>query len=89
MMRAGLAASFLRQGRVHEIHLCVHPVLIGRGTPLFPRTDAMAALGLVRSRTFANGLVLLHYRRARGEEMTADTEAGGRQARVSRSCAGT
>ncbi|MFD9395531.1 dihydrofolate reductase family protein [Streptomyces sp. NPDC060000] len=60
---ADLAATFLRHDLVDEIHLCVHPVLIGRGTPLFPHADTLTSLDLVRSHTFGNGVVLLHYRR--------------------------
>ncbi len=52
---------FLGHGLVDEIHLCVHPVLIGRGKPLFPDTDALTPLRLIESRTFGNGVVLLRY----------------------------
>ena len=58
---ADLAAVFLGHGLVDEIHLCVHPVLIGRGKPLFPDTDTLTPLRLIESRTFGNGVVLLRY----------------------------
>ncbi|MFJ8107185.1 dihydrofolate reductase family protein [Streptomyces sp. NPDC096132] len=58
---ADLGATFLHHGLVDELHLCVHPVLIGRGKPLFPRTDTMTHLHLAESRTFGNGVVLLRY----------------------------
>lgn len=58
---ANLSASFRRLGLIDEYRIYVHPVLIGRGTPLFQGTDAMTALRLLESRTFGNGVVLLRY----------------------------
>ncbi|MER5429843.1 dihydrofolate reductase family protein [Streptomyces sp. NPDC002588] len=58
---AALSAAFLRHGLVDGIHLCVHPVLVGGGTPLFPPADTHTALHLTESRTFGNGVVLLRY----------------------------
>ncbi|MER6955584.1 dihydrofolate reductase family protein [Streptomyces sp. NPDC000618] len=62
---AELAAAFLRQDLVDELRVYVHPVLVGDGTPLFPHIDrpATAALHLTESRTFGNGVVMLHYER--------------------------
>jgi dihydrofolate reductase len=61
---ADLAAAFLRQDLVDEVRLYVHPVVLGRGKPLFPASDAKIGLRLAESRAFGNGVVLLHYRRA-------------------------
>lgn len=58
---ASLSASFRRLGLIDEYRIYVHPVLIGRGTPLFQETDAMTPLRLLESRTFGNGVVLLRY----------------------------
>lgn len=58
---ANLAASFRRLGLIDEYRLYVHPVLVGRGTPLFEATDALTPLRLLESRTFGNGVVLLRY----------------------------
>lgn len=63
---ADLAASFRRLDLIDEYRVYVHPVLIGRGKPLFPPSDIKADLQLAGTRTFGNGVVLLHYRRARG-----------------------
>jgi len=60
---ADLAATFLRRDLVDEYRLYVHPVAIGRGKPLFP-PDALIALRLAATRTFGNGVVLLHYERS-------------------------
>jgi dihydrofolate reductase len=60
---ADLAAEFRRLDLIDEYHLYVHPILIGRGKPLFPETDALTELKFVETRTFGNGVVLLRYER--------------------------
>ncbi|MFD5099249.1 dihydrofolate reductase family protein [Streptomyces albidochromogenes] len=60
---AGLAASFMRHDLIDEFHLYVHPVLIGKGRPLFPSADARVGLRLVETRTFGNGVLLVRYAR--------------------------
>src|ERR1700731_2655096 len=37
---ADLAASFMRHDLIDEYRIYVHPVVIGRGKPLFPASDA-------------------------------------------------
>ncbi|MEU1468173.1 dihydrofolate reductase family protein [Streptomyces sp. NPDC005761] len=61
---ADLAASFAALGLIDEYWVYVHPVLIGRGKPLFPSADTMTALRLAGTRTFGNGVVELRYERA-------------------------
>ena len=61
---ADLAATFRRLDLIDEYRLYVHPVLLGRGTPLFRASDARRSLKIVESRTFGNGVVLLRYGRA-------------------------
>jgi dihydrofolate reductase len=58
---ADLAATFRDLGLIDEYRIYVHPVLIGRGKPLFQPTDASAQLRLVENRAFGNGVVLLRY----------------------------
>ena len=58
---ADLAAVFLRHGLVDELRLYVHPVVIGRGKPLFHPGDTRTDLHLAETRTFGNGVVLLRY----------------------------
>ncbi|MER7727553.1 dihydrofolate reductase family protein [Streptomyces sp. NPDC096323] len=60
---AGLAASFAALGLIDEYRVYVHPVLIGRGTPMFPTTDTLTALRLTGTRPFGNGVVELRYER--------------------------
>jgi dihydrofolate reductase len=61
---ADLAETFRRLDLIDEYRLYVHPVLLGRGTPLFRASDTRSSLRLVESRAFGNGVVLLRYVRA-------------------------
>ncbi len=67
---ADLADSFRRLGLIDEYWIYVHPVLLGRGTPLFKPSDSRTPLVHAETRTFGNGVVLLRY--------TSQTTAGGR-----------
>jgi dihydrofolate reductase len=60
---ADLAAAFMQHDLIDEYHLYVHPILIGRGKPLFQASDAKINLRLAETRTFGNGVVLLSYQR--------------------------
>jgi dihydrofolate reductase len=60
---ANLAATFMRHGLIDEFRLYVNPVVLGRGRPLFESPDVRMNLKLVGTRTFGNGVVLLHYER--------------------------
>ena len=66
---ANLAATFIRLGLVDEYRLYIHPVVIGRGHPLFQAPDLRLDLTLAQTRTFGNGVVLLRY--GRPEHRTA------------------
>ena len=58
-----LAAAFMAHDLIDEFRLYVHPVVIGRGKPLFQPSDTRTQLRLAESRTFGNGVVLLRYER--------------------------
>ena len=60
---ADLAAAFMRHDLIDEYRLYVHPVVIGRGKPLFPTSDTRTDLRLAETRAFGNGVVLLRYQR--------------------------
>ena len=59
-----LATVFRGLDLIDEYRVYVHPVLIGRGNPMFRPADSGTDLNLIESRTFGNGVVLLHYERA-------------------------
>jgi dihydrofolate reductase len=58
-----LAAEFARHDLIDEYRLYVHPVVIGRGTPMLRPSDANVPLRLIESHTFGNGVVMLRYER--------------------------
>ena len=60
---ADIAATFMRLDLIDEYRVYVHPVVIGRGKPLFPTSDTRFPLELAETRTFGNGVVLLRYQR--------------------------
>ncbi|GAA1415341.1 dihydrofolate reductase family protein [Streptomyces thermospinosisporus] len=62
---ATLAAEAAKAGLIDEYRTMVHPVLVGGGTPFFPRHERQVDLELVESRTFASRVVYLHYRVSR------------------------
>jgi dihydrofolate reductase len=59
---ATLAAAAAELDLVDEYGLRVHPVLVGGGTPFFPRAERRADLELLGSRTFSSGVQHLRYR---------------------------
>jgi dihydrofolate reductase len=60
---ADLAETFRRLDLIDEYRLYVHPVVLGRGRPLFPPSDVRTDLQVAETRTFGNGVVLLRYER--------------------------
>jgi dihydrofolate reductase len=60
---ADLAATFMRLDLIDEYRIYIHPVIIGRGKPLFSPSDVKISLRLAETRAFGNGVVLLRYER--------------------------
>ncbi|GAA3806825.1 dihydrofolate reductase family protein [Streptomyces phyllanthi] len=65
---ADLSAEFMRHDLVDEYRIYVHPVILGRGRPLFPESDTRRALRLVENWRFSNGVVMLRYERSDSAE---------------------
>ncbi len=59
---ASFAQSLVERGLVDEYRLLVHPVVLGRGLPLFSRLAKPADLQLVEARSFPGGAVAHIYR---------------------------
>ena len=59
---ATLAAEAAALGLIDEYRAIVHPVLVGGGTPYFPRDERRVDLELVETRTFSSKTVYLRYR---------------------------
>jgi dihydrofolate reductase len=60
---ADLARTFIELDLIDEYRLYMHPVVLGKGRPLFRPSDGQTSLRLVETRTFGTGVVLLHYAR--------------------------
>ncbi len=58
---AELADSLLKAGLIDEIRVCVVPVILGGGNPLFKRSEAQLPLKLIDSATTQGGAVILRY----------------------------
>jgi dihydrofolate reductase len=57
----GLVRAFLDAGLVDEMVVAIHPLVLGRGIPLFPEGTRRTALRLKDSRAYETGLVMLSY----------------------------
>lgn len=60
---SNLGAEFARHDLIDEYRLYIHPVVIGRGTPMLRPSDAKVRLRLLETHTFGNGVVMLRYER--------------------------
>jgi dihydrofolate reductase len=58
---AELTASLLKLGLVDELWLSVHPILLGRGKPLFSGLERRVPLTLIEQNAYDTGLVSLRY----------------------------
>ncbi|WP_069166670.1 dihydrofolate reductase family protein [Nocardia altamirensis] len=56
--------QLLDAGLLDELHLLVHPIVVGKGARLFESSEAAIPLQLLSSQTFATGVLNLVYARA-------------------------
>jgi len=56
-----ILSLFLNGELVDEIILSVHPIILGKGIPLFKNIKKSVKLRLLESIPFEGGLVQLHY----------------------------
>lgn len=59
---ATLAGSLAEAGLVDELQLAVHPIALGRGTPLFKGLHRRLPYFPYHSQTYSNGLTMVYYR---------------------------
>jgi dihydrofolate reductase len=62
---AGLAATFIEHDLIDEYRLFISPVILGGGTPYFPKVAERINLELVETQTFGSRVVYVRYRRVR------------------------
>ncbi len=56
-----IISVFLNECLIDEIILSIHPILLGKGIPLFKNVKKELTLNLLESTNFESGLVQLHY----------------------------
>lgn len=60
----GASQSLLNEGLIDEFWLFVNPIILGQGMPLFKDITGTTNLKLVESKTFACGVIALHYKKS-------------------------
>ncbi len=59
----GMIVSLTQLDLIDEYQLCVHPVIAGKGLPLFKNITDRINLKLLQTKTFGCGAVILYYER--------------------------
>jgi dihydrofolate reductase len=61
----GLIAALTQLGLIDEYQLCVHPIVLGKGLPLFKDINHRIDLRLLKTKTFGSGAIILYYEPAK------------------------
>ena len=56
-----LIIQLMKLNLIDEYQLCVHPVVVGGGLPLFDNINDRTILKFVKTKTFSGGAVMLYY----------------------------
>ncbi|WP_018343741.1 dihydrofolate reductase family protein [Cytophaga aurantiaca] len=59
-----LILQLLNLNLIDELQICIHPVVIGKGLPLFDKINDRTILKLLKTKTFDSGAIILYYTRA-------------------------
>ncbi len=62
-----IITGFLNYNLIDEVILCIIPVILGKGIPLFPNNPRETLFELKKSEQFETGAVALHYKKNRVE----------------------
>jgi dihydrofolate reductase len=57
-----LIVSLMNLHLIDELQLCIHPVIIGKGLPLFKNIQEKVHLELFHTKTFDGGAIILYYK---------------------------
>lgn len=56
-----LIVELLNRNLIDELRLCIHPVMIGKGLPLFDQIQRSLQFKLIKTQTFQSGAIVLFY----------------------------
>ena len=56
-----LIIQLMKLNLLDEFQLCIHPVIVGTGLPLFENIKDKTVLKLIKTKTFSGGVVTLYY----------------------------
>src|SRR6478672_2684772 len=56
-----LIIQLMKLNLIDEYQLCIHPVIVGTGLPLFENIKDRTVLKLIKTKTFSGGAVTLYY----------------------------
>ena len=56
-----LIIQLIKLELIDEFQLCIHPMVEGKGLPLFENINDRTIFKLVKSKTFKNGAIILYY----------------------------
>ena len=59
---ASLTSSLMKEGLVDELWLAIHPIILGRGKPLFEDISERIHLEMISTKTYDTGLISTVYR---------------------------
>jgi len=62
-----LIIHLMKLNLIDEYQLCVHPVVVGGGLPLFENINDRTILKLIKTKTFRGGAVTLYYEPTRND----------------------
>ena len=56
-----LIVKFMKLDLIDEYQLCIHPIILGKGLPLFENIKERINLNLIKTKTFGCGSVIHYY----------------------------
>lgn len=57
-----LIIQLLNSNLIDELQICIHPLIEGRGLPLFDQIKGRTVFKLVKTKSFKSGAIVLYYR---------------------------
>ncbi|MBP6403959.1 MAG: dihydrofolate reductase family protein [Bacteroidia bacterium] len=64
----GLINAFAKLDLIDEYQICVLPIILGKGMPLFKSIQDSVSLKLVKTKIFESGSIILYYKPQKKEE---------------------